>query len=58
MMLNAGMFSSAKDDWETPQEFFDRYNGIYHFTLDAASTDQNAKCVNHFTKETDGLHNS
>ena len=57
-MFNDGMFSSAKDDWETPQDFFDRYNSEYHFTLDAASDDKNAKCKNHFTKETDGLHNS
>lgn len=57
-MLNDGMFSSAKDDWETPQDLFDKYNSIYRFTLDAASDDQNAKCKNHFTKETDGLHNS
>ena len=57
-MINKGLFSSAKDDWETPQEFFDRYDNIYHFTLDAASSDQNAKCVQHYTAETDGLHNS
>ena len=57
-MINDGMFSSAKDDWETPQDFFDRYNSEYHFTLDAASDDKNAECKNHFTKETDGLHNS
>ena len=52
------MFSSASDEWETPQDFFDRYNAQYHFTLDAASNDNNAKCENHFTKADDGLHNS
>lgn len=49
-------FSSAKDDWETPQDFFDRYNNAYHFTLDAASSDENAKCQNHYTIADDGLH--
>jgi site-specific DNA-methyltransferase (adenine-specific) len=50
-------FSSAKNNWETPQDFFDRYNEKYHFTLDAASSDENAKCEKHFTKDDDGLHN-
>lgn len=49
-------FSSAKDDWETPQDFFDRYNNTYHFTLDAASSNENAKCQNHYTIADDGLH--
>ena len=49
-------FSSAKDDWETPQDFFDKYDAVYHFTLDAASSNGNAKCANHFTLEDDGLH--
>ena len=52
------MFSSEKDDWETPQDFFNKYDNIYHFTLDAASNDKNAKCQNHFTKETDGLRHT
>ena len=48
-------FSSAKDDWSTPQDFFDRYDEIYHFNLDAASDDDNAKCQKHFTIADDGL---
>ena len=49
-------FSSAKDDWETPKDFFDKYDEVYHFTLDPASSHDNAKCANHFTLEDDGLH--
>lgn len=37
-------FSSGKDDWETPEELFQRYNAIYHFTIDAAANEVNHKC--------------
>lgn len=49
------LFSSSKDDWETPQNLFDRLNDEFHFTLDPASSDYNAKCANHFTIDNDGL---
>lgn len=52
------MFSSKKDDWTTPQDFFDALNKEFHFTLDAASDDQNCKCANHFTRTDDGLKQS
>ena len=48
-------FSSKKDDWETPQELFDQLDRMFHFSLDAASSDENAKCEKHFTAEDDGL---
>ena len=37
-------FSSKKDEWETPQGFFDALNKEFNFTLDAAATRSNAKC--------------
>lgn len=48
-------FSSATDEWATPQALFDQYDWIYHFTLDPCSTDENAKCEKHYTREHDGL---
>jgi phage N-6-adenine-methyltransferase len=54
-MINESLFSSQSDEWSTPQDFFNRYDSIYHFTLDVASTDANAKCDNHFTIAEDGL---
>lgn len=54
-MKNETLFSSATDEWETPQEVFDKLNAEFHFTLDVCSTDQNAKCKKHFTREQDGL---
>lgn len=47
--------TSNKDDWETPQALFDELDRTFHFGLDAASTDANAKCDAHFTSEEDGL---
>lgn len=43
------------DEWETPQYLFDQLNDEFHFTLDVCSTDENAKCEKHYTKEDDGL---
>lgn len=49
------MFSSKTDEWETPQDLFDRLNDKYHFTLDVCATPENAKCPQYFTKQQDGL---
>ena len=57
-MISETLYSSRTEEWETPQDFFDALDAEFHFTLDAASTDENAKCANHFTKEDDGLHKS
>lgn len=42
----------------TPQDFFDKLNEEFHFTLDACATPENAKCERFFTKEQDGLAQS
>jgi phage N-6-adenine-methyltransferase len=39
------MFSSATDEWETPQAFFDKLNDEFGFVLDAAANRNNAKCA-------------
>lgn len=54
-MITKGMFSSASNEWATPQEFFDQLNSEFHFTLDPCSTHDNAKCENHYTIAEDGL---
>ena len=53
--MNAVMFSSKKEDWETPQGFFDKLNDEFGFTLDACALPKNAKCRLFFTPEDDGL---
>lgn len=40
----APLFSSARDDWETPPELFAALDREFHFTLDAAANAANAKC--------------
>ena len=49
------MFSSKSEDWETPQDFFDSLNQEFHFSLDAAASDSNAKCPIYFTKRENAL---
>jgi phage N-6-adenine-methyltransferase len=49
------MFSSASDEWETPQEFFDAVDAVFHFTLDVCATNVNAKCERYYTKVDDDL---
>ena len=41
--------------WETPPEVFEPLDDEFHFTLDAAASDTNAKCRRYYTKEQDGL---
>ena len=53
--MNPSLFSSAKEDWETPREFFERLDGEFHFDLDVCAFPHNAKCPAYFTKEDDGL---
>ena len=54
-MINNGLYTSDSAEWATPQDFFDRLNDEFHFTLDPCSTDENAKCEKHYTKEQNGL---
>lgn len=54
-MKTDAMFSSDKNYWETPQTFFDSLDQRFHFTLDAAASDENHKCDRYFTEADDGL---
>jgi phage N-6-adenine-methyltransferase len=42
-------------EWGTPQDFFDRLDAEFGFTLDVAAQPGNAKCARYFTPEDDGL---
>ena len=50
------MFSSASVNWSTPQWFFDQYNQEYNFTLDVCALPENAKCLEYFTPDDNGLN--
>ena len=49
------MFSSATDQWATPQDFFDKLNEEFHFTLDVAADESNHKCEKYYDKMADSL---
>ena len=49
------IFSSASDEWATPQDFFDKLNEEFRFTLDPCANAENHKCDKYFTKEQNGL---
>lgn len=51
-------FSSKTDLWATPQEFFDKLNEEFNFTLDVCATLENAKCSRFYTIDDDGLSQS
>ena len=38
-MINQGLFTSATDEWATPQDFFDALNDEFHFTLDVCANE-------------------
>jgi phage N-6-adenine-methyltransferase len=48
-------YSSAKDEWETPHDLFDKLDEEFSFELDVCALDSSAKCPTYFTPETDGL---
>ncbi len=55
MTKHAVHFSSASDEWRTPIDFFRACDRQFSFNLDAASSDENALCVRHYTAENDAL---
>lgn len=48
-------FSSACDEWSTPDDLFAELGDIFHFDLDACASAHNAKCGRFFSREQDAL---
>ncbi len=53
--LNPGLFSSRRQDWETPLALFRTLDTEFGFELDVCATPDNAKCAAFFSPEIDGL---
>lgn len=53
--MNRVLFSSASDNWSTPDDLFSVLNLEFSFTLDVAADPFNAKCDRFFTVSDDGL---
>jgi len=49
---------TSSDSWETPKEFYDKLDALFHFTLDPCATDANHKCAKYYTEAQDGLKQS
>lgn len=49
------LFSSNKEDWETPQDLFDELDKEFNFTIDVASNEENHKCNRYYTEKENGL---
>lgn len=47
-MNTAVLFSSATDEWETPQAFFDAYRREFDLCVDVAASANNTKCHDYF----------
>ena len=54
-MKNELMFSSASDEWETPQYIYDLLNAEFNFEVDLAATKENTKCESFYSKESNSL---
>ena len=53
--MHEALFSSATDEWSTPNAFFQALNAEFRFELDVCATAENAKCAKYYTREQDGL---
>jgi len=47
--------SSKSSEWETPQDFFDKYHNRFNFDIDVCATHENALLPNYWTEEDDAL---
>lgn len=48
--MNKVLFSHKSDEWETPQDLFNKLNDEFHFELDVCASHSNHKCPLYFTK--------
>ena len=48
-------FKSNIQTWETPQDFFNKLDDLFGFTLDACASSDNAKVSNYYTVEQNAL---
>ena len=53
--MDKQLLSTGKDDWGTPQGFFDNLCKEFNFTLDVCADENNYKIQRYFTQVEDGL---
>lgn len=57
-MIGKALFSSNSDEWNTPQDLYDRLNAEFNFTLDPCTNGENSKCDKFYTVNDNGLNQS
>ena len=55
MAVSRALFSSERQDWETPQALFEALDDEFRFDLDVCATAQNTKCRRFFSPAVDAL---
>lgn len=53
--MNKVHFTSNTCEWYTPSDFYEQVHKEFNFELDVCATKENAKCVQFYTKEDNGL---
>jgi phage N-6-adenine-methyltransferase len=48
-MINKALFSSSRDNWETPQLKWEEWDSEFHFDIDVCASISNTKCKHFFT---------
>ena len=54
-MKTSGMFTSEHENWETPQDLFDKLDHMFSFELDVCASPENAKVSKFYTKQQNSL---
>lgn len=49
-------FESHKQEWETPDDLFNRLNEEFHFDIDLAADSRNCKCVPYYNRKDNALN--
>jgi len=49
---------AGSEEWGTPEDFYNKLDAEFNFTLDAAASDVNHKCEKYYTKDDDGANQS
>lgn len=54
--MNKVLFSSKKENWETPEWLFNELDQEFHFTIDVCADITNNKCKRFYTEIDNGLN--
>ena len=49
--FDSNRFKSTNQEWETPDDLFEKINKTFYFTRDVCATKDNAKCYSYWTEE-------